>query len=372
MSNSSGSDSRTEQPTGIYFAFPDGMLAYDCASCPAACCRGYGIGGSLQNEMKKLLDLYPALGNLATSRSGDLIWLANPASGCFFLDSDNLCRLEKEHTKDLKPGMCRLFPFNQLSKMGEWIVVAPSYFCPLSLADDSKPDQDIGRHARIEQTLSKTGLNRVPLPQVDLSSGDPDSTRREEIEFRNLCSAVNDGAAFTELIRQASADFRLLTQHLERASRLLQLSKLPEAGTGPDILDLTLRALAPTLRLSLLHLPAENRLLALAISERLIRRATSPLVAALTPGGTFNILTALGPALRLLARADNLLPAKGTTGPRLPDFGNRDMFLAACVVERCRERGQTTFSALETALASTGPTVDRTAFLVQLGKAFCA
>ena len=53
--------------------------------------------------MRKLLQIYPALGSVALGREADQVNIATPSGGCFFLEADNLCRIEKEHGKGTKP-----------------------------------------------------------------------------------------------------------------------------------------------------------------------------------------------------------------------------------------------------------------------------
>ena len=46
------------QAVSLFFAFPDGVYHYVCAECTALCCRGQGFGGSLEREMRTLLQIY--------------------------------------------------------------------------------------------------------------------------------------------------------------------------------------------------------------------------------------------------------------------------------------------------------------------------
>src|SRR5262249_22632083 len=138
--------------------FPDGVYHYVCAECTAVCCRGHGIAGSLKREIPALVTLYPSLGSMAVNRSGDILSFANPAGGCFFLDSDNLCRIEKEHGKNLKPGVCVLFPFNVFTRIGETVAVSPHFMCPLRLQVPARPGEVKGTHASIEPDIRESEL----------------------------------------------------------------------------------------------------------------------------------------------------------------------------------------------------------------------
>lgn len=81
--------------------------------------------------MPVLLSLYPALGSAVVSRQGSMLAFGTPAGRCFFLDEDNLCRIEKDHGKDLKPGVCSLFPFNAFRRIGKVVAVSPHFMCPI-------------------------------------------------------------------------------------------------------------------------------------------------------------------------------------------------------------------------------------------------
>jgi Fe-S-cluster containining protein len=98
--------------SSVCLAFPDGVFDYVCAECNALCCRGHGFAGSIEQEVGQLFTLYPELESTVTERRADIVSFANVDVGCQLLDGDKLCRIEKEHGYDLKPGVCRTFLFN--------------------------------------------------------------------------------------------------------------------------------------------------------------------------------------------------------------------------------------------------------------------
>ena len=53
-----------------------------------------------------------------TARRGNLIFVQSPRGSCYFIGEDNLCAIEQRHGKELKPGVCVLFPFNRLGRLG--------------------------------------------------------------------------------------------------------------------------------------------------------------------------------------------------------------------------------------------------------------
>lgn len=114
-----------------FFTFPDRVFAYECRGC-AACCKGHGIGlDATGGEVAHLTAAYPAV-IAFLRRRGDATTAFNPRDRCWFLDDDQLCRVEREHGRARKPASCRLFPFNRIYRLGDWAVVDyNSVLCPL-------------------------------------------------------------------------------------------------------------------------------------------------------------------------------------------------------------------------------------------------
>jgi hypothetical protein len=146
---------KSSQEIPVYMAFPDGVFHYVCAECTALCCRGQGFVGSLEREMPSLLSLYPARGSAVVLRQGSILAFGTPAGRCFFLDEDNLCRVEKEHGKDLKPSACSLFPFNEFNRIGNVIAIRPQFMCPIRLQVPALP-------GCVEGTTPRLRLLRAP------------------------------------------------------------------------------------------------------------------------------------------------------------------------------------------------------------------
>lgn len=175
-------------------AFPDGVFHYVCAECTALCCRGQGFGGSLKREMPVLLSLYPALGSAVASRQGSMLTFGTPVGRCFFLDTDNLCRIEKERGKDLKPGGCSLFPFNLFTRIGEVVAIRPRFLCPIRLQVPARPGHVEGTHATVEAAARESGLLDTEyvngyLPPIGLHvSQDASAVIAREVAFRDACS----------------------------------------------------------------------------------------------------------------------------------------------------------------------------------------
>ena len=114
----------------IYFPFPSGRLGYDCVTCQAKCCRGFGymttVGAELdrQFEMRPTLPLFVSPPDPRTS--GGQVSIGNCAPGCFFLADDGRCDIHRERGFAAKPETCRLFPFNNFRRVGRFLIVARS------------------------------------------------------------------------------------------------------------------------------------------------------------------------------------------------------------------------------------------------------
>jgi hypothetical protein len=357
----------------LYLAFPDGVFHYVCAECTALCCRwGDGFAGSLQREIGPLLSLYPALETMAKGRRGNLMAFATPAGRCHFLDQDNGCRIEKEHGKALKPGVCVLFPFNAFTRVGNTIAVSPHFKCPLRLQVPARPGQVEGTHAFIEQAVHETGLIDQEYLDLHLTpvalhpSADAQSVLRREAIFRDTCSQALGQGGFTETLRGASEDPARLDASVARAAALLGLV-VPNPTPVRDAVDDLLHALAPSLRLGFLQLAAEGILVALALGQLVLRQAVSLSSGPATPQGAYQILSAMAPALRLLARTDEPLEVPRKISTKVPPFGDPAMTFAGYRVLRAGCGATGTLAVLEEAMDGALWRADRTAFLVELG-----
>lgn len=124
----------------IYFAFPDGRLDYDCVGCGSTCCRGfdYGVTGSrellVQLELSRTAHVFL---ERKETKGGVQLKMRNCAPGCFFLQEDGKCRVHVSRGYAEKPETCRLFPFNSIRQVDDWLIVAPHPgLCPLVVTRD--------------------------------------------------------------------------------------------------------------------------------------------------------------------------------------------------------------------------------------------
>jgi hypothetical protein len=353
----------------FYLPFPDGVLHYVCAECDALCCRGQGFAGSLSREMGKLLALYPALAGAVTARYGEVITLQTPARACFFLRDDKRCDIEVTHGTDLKPGMCRLFPFNNFARLGEDIVViAPHFLCPLRVVlprsgHVAGTHHDIIQGAR-ESFLLDRGDFAATIVSLAMASGQTaDSALEQETRFRDGCSDALQVTSFFARLARSSVDADALRRFLERATRVCGVDPTPRHHR--DELDDFLLVLAPYWRLKMLPLGYERMLRVLALAEVLIRRVASLSPRPITPQQADQFYTEISPACCLLSHDES--PLAVPAGRRqVPPFGTAELIFTA--YQALRAVDTSVMAAFEEAFSAGTPTHDRMAILIELGR----
>lgn len=355
----------------LYMAFPDGVYHYVCAECTALCCRGQGFGGSFRREMGQLLSLYPALGSMAVSRQGDIISFATPTGGCHFLDGDNLCRIEKEHGKQLKPGVCTLFPFNVFTRIGKTIAVSPHFMCPLRLRVPARPGEVEGTHSAVETAVRESALldgdqvkNHAQSATLHPSLNAEEVLARES-RFRDRCSAALGRRRFYTTVRGESEDAPSFDEFIPRALKVMGYEGPPRPRRRDGIDDLML-ALAPPLRLTMLTSSSEAMLRALALGEMLLRWVAPLSSGPPTLQGAHHIITSFGGAIRLLASGDQPVQLRARAAKVAP-FGDPDMTFAAFRVLRDVASSTAPLVALEKAVSPALTVSQRSVLLVQLG-----
>ena len=365
----------------VYMAFPDGAFHYACRECALVCCyRSDKFDGSFDREIKTLVHLYPALELVATRRRGDVVTFATPSGRCYFLGGDGLCAVEKEHGKENKPTACRIFPFNHFSLIGKTVAISPNFLCPLRLEVPARPGHVEGTHSSVEASVRQSpyldGSYLSGFPRLAIKPEySPASILSREESFRDRCSQSLGTRTFAETVRAASDDPEQMETFVRRAAALLGMDE----GSGPperDGTDDLFLALAPALRLNMLHLSSEQILRGLKLSELLVRRVMQiPKSLSLpagpadigTPKGTYEVLGHLGAALRLLARSDERIDLPGNAGKKAPQFGQPEMTFAAFRFLRASGSSASLIDSLEESLMLVPAVSDRMAFLVEMG-----
>lgn len=361
-------------PVPLYFAFPDGSMHYVCAECTALCCRGHGFAGSVRREVPSLLQLYPALGSMATGRLGDIVSFKTlTGGGCPFLRSDNRCGVEVDHGKSLKPGVCALFPFNAFTRIGNTVAVSPHYLCPLRLQVPARPAEVAGTHAMIEPAVRESGLLEpaqveAHMPPVALHKSEKaPSVLERETTFRDACTAALGRGRFDDVVRAASLSAEELDVFVERVAKVFAVpgrSHYPQRDTIDDVL----LVLAPSLRLGLLTLPREGILMALLAGELLLRNVFALWNKPPTLQEANQVLQSAGPVLRLLSWNDRPLELTRALDATVPPFGDPELTFTGFAALRELGRPTGVLTALERTIKESFSTADRSILLHALAQ----
>lgn len=359
----------SQQETQLFLAFVDGVFDYVCAECTALCCKGHGFGGSLAREMPQLFQIYPRLASSTLGRKGNIVDMMTPAAGCHFLEPDNMCGIERRHGKSLKPGICALFPFNDLRRIGSTITVRPHFLCPLRIRIPARVGEVEGTHDRVVPSVFESGLldadgkgaQLTPVPLHPALS--PRAVIEREAAFRDACAGAIGRLRFMDVVAGQENVRR-------RVARLLW-DEVPETSTASDACDELMFALASPLRLSLLKLSSDGILRTLALAEMFVRRDAGLSGRGLDPQSAFNRLTTLIPLLMLLGHGDEALDVTRASSVKSPPFGDPMMTFAAFRVSRALASGsvgvlETLDGAIDPAMAAT----DRQALIMALGAQF--
>lgn len=155
-----------------YFAFADGVLAYDCPRCGQACCRGKGVAIDAQRELVPLLRRRPQLAPFLAPLASGYVKLPDVTDGCWFLQKDGLCEYEATFGREAKFTTCRLFPFNRVFLVGTVRVIdVNSVVCPLY---DATGTGNGVSHAYLLAELAALGSGPLTSSAVE-----PPATARE-------------------------------------------------------------------------------------------------------------------------------------------------------------------------------------------------
>ncbi len=354
----------------LYMAFPDGVLHYVCAECTALCCRGQGLGGSLRKELPKLVQLYPAITTMASSRNGDFVYFSSPANACYLLEPDLTCRVEKQYGKALKPAVCRLFPFNSLTRIGDAIAVSPHYLCPLRMLLPAQPGQVHGTYTAVAEAVYESDLlectysHMKPVPLH--ASENAQSVLQREEAFRDRCSQSLGKVSFSSLLESEAKDPQALRDFMRRTAAIMGIDE-PQRKKRRDDFDDLLLTLAPTLRLSYLRLSSEGILRALLLAELIGRRVMALSKEPLSLKGMYSIVSDRFPVIHMLAYGDEPITLAKSASTKLPEWGAPELIFAAFAAVREIERSSLILDALEKAIPTSLAAFDRAILLAHLG-----
>jgi hypothetical protein len=361
------SDSKS---TKFYFAFPDRAYHYDCAKCDALCCKGHGIGTAVK-ETAALLSHYPELAWAVTRNARKGSDFINPSGGCFFLTAENLCQVEQEHGRAAKPGVCVLFPFNDFSRIGDVVVVRPHFLCPLRLL----PGEGVGRHADIEKMLQETGVisRAIEQPGPDMPPEEARRVVKREEKFRDKCGAAIGRSSFNELLELEVEDKKEFHEWRKQALGLWGISSHTSSRDHLDViprdyLDDILLALAPPLRIRLLH-PAERlRLRILFMAGVYLRKVAQITTRPLSLQGAHQMIVNQLSVFRLFARGNVSLRLPFPEASQGVEFQNPLMTVAFFQVLEELQGGEKLFDVLDAAMPSGVSELEKAIFFHQLAQ----
>lgn len=251
---------RPLEPERTLWTFPDATFSYECRGC-SACCKGLGIGmDEAAGEVEAMLGRYPEVLAFVRQRGG--AWTAaNPRGGCWFLDPEGLCRVEREHGRAQKPAACRLFPFNRIFRLGSWAVVDfNSVICPLRAPPPQAPEGELGLSGRVRHadllaelaTVADLAMVGSPLPAQD-PEGEGQRLVQRERAIAQACFAP--GASWEDALRAQFSDPTRAQPHLEVVQQALhQTLGVSWRAPGGEQLRRAL-LLTPSLRFNELYGP---------------------------------------------------------------------------------------------------------------------
>lgn len=146
----------------VFFTFASGRLAYDCVTCKAQCCRGYGYLLTSDEELQGQVGGSPSVAlflDQARGKTSGTYQVHNCPPSCFFLTESHLCRIHRDQGYDSKPETCRLFPFNDFRLFDDYLVVRPhSMLCPLEIRPFDDPST-MSDHEELFGSMALKGIS---------------------------------------------------------------------------------------------------------------------------------------------------------------------------------------------------------------------
>ena len=168
------------------------MQNWDCHSC-SDCCR---IEAVITDEEKNRIEALDLADDLevapkpwfASAGLGSGKWSLRhrPDGGCVFLTTANHCRLQERFGAEVKPFVCRLFPFVLIPAGNHWRV-GMRFSCPSAAANSGRPvaeaEKDLVNLSRLlEKHVGRSADSaQPPLLQAGQQLSWPDVCRLVEV-----------------------------------------------------------------------------------------------------------------------------------------------------------------------------------------------
>ncbi len=145
---------------------------WQCNSCNRCCSEQHLLGPLPRSERDAILQGFSALNHERgsdpsnfvplPSSDGEPMYLLRPRGGnCSYLDSDGKCLVHKELGEDLKPSVCRMFPFRGVKTATGWDV-GISLSCPTAAAGNGPDVQPEARRTLSSLRVLTGLLHEVP------------------------------------------------------------------------------------------------------------------------------------------------------------------------------------------------------------------
>ena len=214
------------------------MQNWDCHSC-SDCCRIEAVITDEEKHRIEALDLAndPEVAPkpwFAPAGRGSKKWKLThrPDGGCVFLTTGNRCRLQERFGADVKPFVCRLFPFVLIPAGNHWRV-GMRFSCPSAAANSGRPvadaEKDLVHLSRLlEQHVGRSADSAPPpLLQAGQQLSWPDVCRVVQV----LVEIVQDrGDRLERRLRKCLAVARVCGQTQLDGLQGNQLSKYLAGG----------------------------------------------------------------------------------------------------------------------------------------------
>jgi lysine-N-methylase len=173
---------------------------WDCHTCGDCCRRMEGVITDEEKRRIEALDLAsdpevaPKPWFKPVGRGSKKKWrLAHrPDGGCVFLTSGNHCRLQERFGAEVKPFVCRLFPFVLIPAGNHWRV-GMRFSCPSAAANSGRPVTDAEKDlVHLSHLIEQyTGRSADSAPPPPLQAG-------HQLEWPELCRLVQ---ALVEIVQ---------------------------------------------------------------------------------------------------------------------------------------------------------------------------
>ena len=261
-----GTTSAEIRDEDVYFAFPDGSLNYDCIACNATCCRGHGFVLHSGPEVQMHLAVNPSLRFFIEScgPSSQHLHVNNCPPACFALDSSGRCQIQAVRGYEAKPETCRLFPFNDIRQVGDWLVVSPHQsLCPLRVSSPTA-DNPCSSYASLLSEMKRGGVRNqitkcgcpphlaAQVIALERRIVDLAHSKMVALSYADFAIAQMSLTQESGLLASPVADTDLKSCHAGFTDTLYQVCDVDDLAVDVGDLDVLLIGMTPTLRARLL------------------------------------------------------------------------------------------------------------------------